>query len=110
MGYDLHITRAIDWTDNTGLEITPEEWLRTAKADAELDSDPGHGPYAVRYRAKAWFDWFEGNVFTTDPDRPTVAKMLAIARSLDGIVQGDDGEIYENPQQWPGKRAGSAAG
>jgi hypothetical protein len=107
MGYDLRITRAIDWTENLGLQIAAEEWLAVARADVELDLDPAHGPYAVRYRTTAWFDWFEGNVFTTDPDRSTVAKMLAIARVLDGIVQGDGGEIYENPLQWPNKRPGS---
>jgi hypothetical protein len=110
MGYDLRITRAIDWTENAGHEIAPEEWLALARADAELNADPALGPLAVRYKASAWFDWFEGNVLTTDPDRPTVAKMLAIARELGAIVQGDDGEIYESPQQWPGRRAGTRPG
>jgi hypothetical protein len=101
MGYDLHITRALDWTANIGCEIPEGEWLDLVATDGELLADPVHGACAVRYRVAAWFDWFEGNVFTSDPDRATVAKMLALARRLDGIVQGDDGEIYDSPQQWP---------
>ncbi len=103
MGYDLRITRAIDWNRNVGQQIGAQEWLAIVSADAELTADPGNGPYAVRFKNTAWFDWFEGNVFTSDPDRPTVAKMLAIAGRLDGIVQGDNGEIYENALDWPGK-------
>ncbi|MBX3634912.1 MAG: hypothetical protein KF683_05910, partial [Rubrivivax sp.] len=94
MGYDLHITRAMDWADNLGQHIDEHEWLALAAADEELTRDPAHGPFAVRYRASAWFDWFEGNVFTTDPDRSTVTKMLGLANRLAAIVQGDDGEIY----------------
>lgn len=103
MGYDLRITRAIDWTANLGHEIGSDEWLSVIDADTELAADPAHGPYSASFRSTAWFDWFEGNVFTSDPDRPTVAKMLALAARLDGIVQGDNGEIYENALQWPGK-------
>jgi hypothetical protein len=104
MGYDLHITRALDWTTNAGSEIPADEWLALVAGDTELIADPANGSCAVRFGTKAWFDWFEGNVFTSDPDRPTVAKMLLIARQLDGIVQGDGGEIYERAQQWPPPR------
>jgi hypothetical protein len=100
MGYDLRITRALDWTANAGHEIRAEEWQAVVAADDDLTADPSTGPYAVRYRASAWFDWFEGNVFTTDPDRATVTKLLALAAKLDAIVQGDEGEVYESAQQW----------
>lgn len=107
MGYDLRITRAIDWTANRGHQITVGEWLQMASVDTELFADPGNGPYAMRYRTNGWFDWYDGNVFTSDPDRATVAKLLLLAKALDGIVQGDDGEIYENALQWPRVRKGS---
>lgn len=103
MGYDLHITRAMDWTENRGQLIDESEWLQLTAADTDLVADPAHGPFAVRFRSSAWFDWFEGNVFTTDPDRATVTKMLGLAHQLSAIVQGDDGEIYESAQQWPPK-------
>ncbi len=100
MGYDLHTTRATDWTQNRGHEIDSSEWLALVRDDPELTPDPSYGPHAVRWTS-AWFDWYEGNVFTTDPTRATVTKMLQIAETLSGVVQGDDGEFYESARQWP---------
>ena len=100
MGYDLRITRAVDWTANQGLEITVEEWQAIVARDPDLISDPSYGPLAVRYGTGRWFDWFEGNVFTTDPDHATVQKMLGIAQQLSGAIQGDDGEFYDSANQW----------
>ncbi len=99
MGYDLRITRSTDWARNAGHEIDSSEWLALVRDDGELTLDPSNGPYAVRW-SSTWFDWFEGNVFTTDPDRATVAKMLQIAGVLAGVVQGDGGEFYESARQW----------
>ena len=99
MGYDLRITRSTDWTRNEGREIGSSEWLSLVREDPELTPDPSTGPYSVRW-SSTWFDWFEGNVFTTDPDKATVAKMLQIAELLTGSVQGDDGEFYEDAGQW----------
>ncbi len=100
MGYDLRITRAIDWTANEGFEVTSSEWLAVVEADSELTPDPVHGPFAVRYRSVGWFDWYEGNVFTTDPDHTTVIKMLGIAQQLCATIQGDNGESYDSLNQW----------
>ena len=111
MGYDLRITRSSDWTRNQGRMIDGSEWLALVSEDPELTPDPTHGPYAVHW-GSTWFDWFEGNVFTTDPDRATVAKMLKLAERVAGAVQGDDGEFYETVQQWTTReaRAGSGPG
>lgn len=103
MGYDVRITRAKDWTENSGREIASSEWLQLAQADPDLEPDPSNGPFAMRYGNEAWFDWFEGNVFTSDPDRETVGKMLSLAERLDGRVQGDDGEFYDSSTAWPEK-------
>lgn len=104
MGYDLHVTRAIDWTANEGLAITSNEWLDLVEADKELWRDPANGPYAARMSSKTWFDWFEGNIFTTDPEPATVRKMLDIAQHLSAAVQGDDGEFYDSASQWSSRR------
>ncbi|HLU38590.1 MAG TPA: hypothetical protein VK081_04345 [Planctomycetota bacterium] len=104
MGYDVHITRAADWSENAGHEITAAEWMAVVRADGELVPDPKLGPYAVRWSKTAWIDWFDGNVFTTDPDRATVGKLLEIAQRLSAAVQGDDGEFYENARDWPQAR------
>jgi len=109
MGYDLHITRSTDWNHNAGHEIDSSDWLALVGDDGELTLDPANGPYSVRWSA-AWFDWSDGNVFTTDPDRATVAKMLQIATVLKGVVQGDDGEFYESARQWTAHNGGTPTG
>ena len=43
-----------------------------------------------------WLDWFEGDIYTKNPDEPILAKMLGIASSLGAKVQGDDGEVYRS--------------
>lgn len=100
MGYDLRITRAIDWDRNQGCEISLREWFAIIDSDAELSPDPTNGPSAVRYGKTGWFDWFEGNVFTTDPEPADVSKMLAIAAKLTAAVQGDAGEFYDSVYDW----------
>ena len=100
MGYDLRITRAIDWTANRGVEISTPEWMAVVAADPELVVDPGNGPFAARFGATGWFDWFEGNIFTTDPTFATAKKMLSLAQQLSAVVQGDEGEFYNSANQW----------
>ncbi len=107
MGYDLHLTRAASWKENAGCEIGSSEWLEVATGDPELSLDPVHGPYAVTWSSKrgghtGWFDWSEGNVYTTDPSRECVRKILALAATLKALVQGDDGEVYESEREWRG--------
>jgi len=102
VGYDFHITRASDWTHNTRYEISAAEWLGYIRTDPELTPDPENGPHAVVWSARhegeevAWLDWCSGNVYTTNPDRARLRKMLEIARALGGWVQGDRGEVYES--------------
>lgn len=105
MGYDLHITRAPEWAENRGNEIEVDEWLAIAQDDPELNLDPKHGPYAVSWTSgvsaeSGWFDWYDGNVFTTDPGKATVDKMLNLATRMAGVVQGDEGELYQSAEQW----------
>jgi hypothetical protein len=106
VGYDLHITRAEFWVLNEGYEIPVEEWLSIVEQDPELVLDPPSGICFAYWQADyspedAWFDWFEGNIFAKSPDRATVGKMLQIASWLGAQVQGDEGEIYLSPEDWP---------
>jgi hypothetical protein len=96
MGIDVHITRSTDWTKNQGCEISADEWQRLISDDPELVSDPANGPHAARWAAhpeptqEAWLDWYDGNIYTTNPDQLLVTKMLQIAQGLDATVQDDD--------------------
>lgn len=54
-----------------------------------------------------WLDWFQGNVYTKNPDEALILKMVRIAKELNGQVQGDDGEIYRNKRDVKIYRNGS---
>jgi hypothetical protein len=104
MGYDLHITRRGFWADENGSEISSEEWLALVEADQELERSVENGKYFARFlgdcrygHGMGWFDWQDGCVSTKNPDEAILAKMLKLAKALDARVQGDDGEIYTNP-------------
>jgi hypothetical protein len=98
MAYEFHITRRPFW-DDEGPEITADEWLRYVRSDPELELLESEGAHFVLWNgpskiAEPWLDWLEGEVYTEDPDRALVDKMIAIAQKLKAEVQGDDGETY----------------
>jgi hypothetical protein len=105
MGWEIHITRAENWAESEHNPIRSQEWLALVEADPELTIDPqGNGPYFTLWLAHLvegehpWFDWSEGTINTKYPDRQTLAKALQIARHFGAQVQGDDGEVYERPE------------
>ena len=107
MGYDLHITRADQWSENEGQEISHEEWLKYVGSDPELKSDPQNpdNDFFVwtgdpEYQEHL-LQWSSGNISSKYPVKPLVDKMIQIAGRLNAKVQGDDGEIYENSDGIP---------
>jgi hypothetical protein len=104
MGWEVHLTRADDWTDSEANPITAPEWLAVVAADPQLRLDTQNGPYFAVWAGPcnhpdgAWFDWADGCVSTKNPDRAILAKMLQLADKLGGRVQGDDGEEYIRPE------------
>ena len=96
MGYDLHITRSAEWFDTAGAEITADEWLALVDADPELAPAPELGdPYFAAWVGRdAWLGWSDGQVFTKNPDRALLGKMVEIAARLGARIQGDEGELY----------------
>jgi len=108
MGYDLHITRATHWTETQDKEIHPSEWMDCVEIDPELELDPANGKYSVTWKGQCtvsepWFDWSDGNVYTTNPDQAILGKMLQIASQLNATVQGDNGELYQRPEDLSGE-------
>lgn len=101
MGYDLHITRKKFWADQDGPQITAAEWLAYVATDPQLRLDQSSQSHAVKLSLESehdepWLEWFQGDVYTKNPDEPILAKMLEIAKALNARVQGDDGEIYRS--------------
>lgn len=100
MGYDLHITRLKHWSDQ-GNDIAADEWLAYIKRDPELTLSPENGLFFARWSGKSkcpdpWLDWFRGNIYTKNPDKAIIDKMVAIAGAIGAKVQGDEGEIYSS--------------
>jgi hypothetical protein len=105
VGYDLHITRRKNWSE-AGNDITAEEWLAYVAKDPELSLSPENGPQFALWSGKSkhadpWLDWFNGNIYAKNPDEVLIDKMVAIGRSLNAQVQGDDGEIYRSAHEPP---------
>jgi hypothetical protein len=99
MGYDLHITRAADWTESASAPIRAEEWLDLVRRDPEFELDGLNGPYFAHWKnadsiQEGWLDWSAGQIYTKYPDSSLLRKMVAIADRLGAIVVGDDGERY----------------
>lgn len=100
MGYDVHITRAEDWSDSQDHPISAEEWDAYAASDPTLRRDGAYhadSPHFFDWRVggtETWLDWFEGAVYTKNPPQDVRAAMFVVATSLDARVQGDEGEWY----------------
>lgn len=106
MGYNLYITRADWWLKNEGKEISSQEWLRVVDSDPELWLAGYNGPFFSIWSGPSkypepWLDWEDGNVYSKNPDKALVEKMIQIAHRLGGKVQGDDGEIYVDNSEVP---------
>ncbi len=112
MGYDVHVTRARDWTDGQRTPIKYDEWLKAVKGDPEMhmqgavETTTGSGE-TLRYEneglavwtghpvcRKVWFDLRGGNVVVKNPDELIIEKMREISTALNAKVKGDDGEEY----------------
>jgi hypothetical protein len=106
MGYDLHITRKEFWADDEGPVISLDEWRAYVETDPEVAQDPDNGPgdflYIDHPAAPHPLWWGNGGeVYTKNPDKAAVRKLIQTARSLNARVVGDDGEAYSNPESFP---------
>lgn len=113
MGYDLHITRREDWSAE-GDDITADEWLEYVHSDPEFRISGINGPYFADWNgrskhAEPWLNWSSGVIYTKNPDRALVDKMILIAKKLGAKVQGDDGEDYSDSSQIQDPDEASAA-
>ena len=115
MGYDLHITRKLNWFDASPA-IDLHEWLEYVANDPDLQHDgfaetPAANGDMLRIESQgiciwkgysgggnpestAWLTWNAGNVVAKNPDDEIRKKMWSIAQSLGASVQGDEGEHY----------------
>jgi hypothetical protein len=116
VGYDVHITRKLRWSDLGGAEISLADWIAVVESDPEMRLDGyaetrvGNGvlrldrgglavwiAYSGHEKAgnMAWFDFRQGNVVVKNPDPEILTKMWSLAQRLVAMVQGDEGELYD---------------
>lgn len=100
MGYDLHITRRKDWSDENDRSISLDEWRSYVESDPELRMDDSLGDHFAVWSGPSahelpWLTWANGNIDSKNPDQPLIRKMVAVAAALGASVQGDDGERYD---------------
>ncbi|GDY13303.1 hypothetical protein LBMAG53_21810 [Planctomycetota bacterium] len=117
MGYDIHITRKDEWSED-GNDIPLNTWINYCSIDgemtivntAEVDLENkeklsySNNGLAIwnKYskntdQNKAWFDYQSGNIVVKNPDQEIIDKMIRISKALGAKVQGDDGECYGDP-------------
>ena len=112
MGYDLHITRRQDWSDENDRSISLDEWRSYVESDPELRMDDSLGEHFAVWSGPSahelpWLAWANGNIDSKNPDQPLIQKMVAVAAALGASVQGDDGERYDQSEApEPGPSAG----
>jgi hypothetical protein len=105
MGYDLHITRAPEWSSrNRPQEITEAEWLAVVDADPKLrlatKEDACNFPGMVLWMAKVegyagpWFAWVDGYIYSKNPNGLIIEKMIELAQRLNARVLGEEDEQY----------------
>jgi hypothetical protein len=111
VGYDLHITRKSEWSDE-GQDISLSEWKVVVGEDpslritGEVNAVTNSGEH-ISYKSEGlalWsghpsgaeipFDFREGQIVVKSPDGPILNKMLSLADRLQAKVQGDEGEVY----------------
>jgi hypothetical protein len=69
-----------------GADITEAEWQRLVESQPEL---------------RERLEWSDGNISAKNPAPALIDRMVVVARTLDAVVQGDDGETYESGQAAP---------
>jgi len=116
MGYDVHITRAADWTESESLPIRLDEWKSYVALDSEFALEiaavaelQGGGVLAYDNDGlavwtaftghaidgnKAWFDYRDGRIVVKNPNDEMIRKMKTVAAHLNARVIGDEGELY----------------
>jgi len=102
MGYDLHITRKVEWSDAGGPPITSAEWRTLVNSDSDLRLDEGDATgigsaeiVSASFEGELGvFNWENGEIWTKNPELEAIKKAVQIAHALGAKAQGDDGEIY----------------
>lgn len=104
MGYDLHLTRASNWTDSEVEPIPESDWVEFAEASlhvpTDISVDGGPTIYQLRNHPEApTLQWDRGQVTVWGVAEDDAADLLRVAGQLGARLVGDDGEPYPLPKR-----------
>ncbi|MDO8652651.1 MAG: hypothetical protein Q7R66_10710 [Undibacterium sp.] len=113
MGYDLHITKAAEWSESARHPITEEQWKTVVLADGEFAMDTTataedpetheviqiSNPLMASWvdpktKENHYFYYSRGRVIVKNPTDSAIKKMKIVASKLGAKVQGDESEWY----------------
>jgi hypothetical protein len=116
VAYDLHVVRAVHWTDASEAPITKSEVDAIIEADSELAWSSSHfvqmkdhegavaNFYMIAWKGVPCFWWYRDQLLCSSPNDAQVVKLVRIAAALGAHVVGDDGERYEIRRSILGKQ------
>jgi hypothetical protein len=97
MGYDFHIARRAQWSDDVD-NIAKDEFLALPGTDPEFfrSGEIGDGVLWLSARTgRSWpLFWRNGQIDCKNPPQELVNKLKIVARRMKANLQGDDGEPY----------------
>ena len=112
-GYDLHITKAKNWTESKKTPISLKEWTGFVKADKEfrlVDAAEARNHTTGEFikvqaegmaiwtdpkdKSECYFYYHAGEISVKSPNDKIITKMKAVAQKLKARVIGDEGEEY----------------
>src|SRR5258706_11390324 len=102
MSIYVYISRRTDPFDDSGPEISAEEWLRYIDAEADFRAPTSEETESLGEHARIWsghkipmaFDWSGGQVEVKNPNAPTISRMKQVATKLSATVFSETGELY----------------
>jgi len=113
-GYDVHITRAKDWTESKKTPIALKEWAEFIQTDKEFrlveaaEAKNSKTREIIKLKAQGmavwtdpkdktecYFYYHEGEITVKNPGDRIIDKMKAVAQKLKAKVIGDEGEEYK---------------
>jgi hypothetical protein len=108
MGYDLHITKAVDWVEAEESPIDRQRWLSLAVgspalvqsgkvsfADGPTGEEVDYPLFGLLHAYGPSLYWRNGEVVVNGATEENISDLVNIARQLQARLLGDDGEEYE---------------
>ncbi|MCU4415176.1 hypothetical protein KTH71_14215 [Acinetobacter sp. WU_MDCI_Axc73] len=100
-GYNVYITKK-EFYLNDGTCITKQEWNTYLETDPaiKVDIQNSENDFLVsigEQEFSLWFDYNFCDLLTKNPSPEALSKMIEISKKLKATVQGEESEIYLNP-------------